>query len=119
MQTLRAEYLKRQYNARQTVLLAQGSQTAAPPGPHTATPATTKQPVEEEVNAPYPLDCLIFLQNLPDNTNKTELKAKLDIFLDGGKVDYVDWKKGQISVRQSPLSQIPSIHRSLRPTSES
>lgn len=71
------------------------------------------------MNAPYPLDCLIFLQNLPDNTNKTELKAKLDIFLDGGKVDYVDWKKGQISVRQSPLSQIPSIHRSLRPTSES
>lgn len=64
-----------------------------------------KQPAERETIAPYPLDCLIYLQNLPDNTNKTEIKAKLDVFLDGGKVDYVDWKKGQISVRTSAVSR--------------
>lgn len=57
----------------------------------------------EQPSAVYPLECLIYLQNLPDNTNKTELKSLLDVYLEGDKVDYVDWKKGQISVSQERL----------------
>ncbi|GHJ85390.1 hypothetical protein NliqN6_1792 [Naganishia liquefaciens] len=94
LQILRTEYLEHQNNARRALDCAQESQTPAPPDTCSITIATEPQ---EPVNAPYPLECLIYLQNLPDNTNKTEIKAKLDVFLDGGKVDYVDWKKGQIS----------------------
>jgi hypothetical protein len=53
-------------------------------------------------NAAYPSSCLLFVQNLPESTNKTALKAIFNEALDGdGQVDYVDWDKGKIHV--SPL----------------
>ncbi|KAJ9105854.1 hypothetical protein QFC20_004189 [Naganishia adeliensis] len=92
------EYLEYQSRAQQAA--TQAVQTAASNYADSLTGApTASQPDEamEQPSAAYPLECLIYLQNLPDNTNKTELKSLLDVYLEGDKVDYVDWKKGQIS----------------------
>ncbi len=54
----------------------------------------------------YPPGRLLFATRLPDNTNKTALKALLNGALggDGGTVDYVDWDKGRVHVRLALLS---------------
>ncbi|KAJ9125347.1 hypothetical protein QFC22_000307 [Naganishia vaughanmartiniae] len=99
LQDLRLEYLR--YQARvqeimhQSVPYSKDQEEDAP-----MQPIDQQMYNEETVTAPpdrYPYHCLIFLRNLPDSTNKTEIKAKLDVYLDGDKVDYVDWKKGQIT----------------------
>jgi hypothetical protein len=101
LQTFRQEYLEYQARAEQAATQAVPTPAFKHANSTTAAP-TASQPDEtmEQPPAAYPLECLIYLQNLPDNTNKTELKSLLDVYLEGDKVDYVDWKKGQISVSQ-------------------
>jgi hypothetical protein len=97
---LRLEYL--QYQARVQEILNRS--VPSHEGDHVQ--PRHRETLPEEVlasNDQYPHHCLIFLRNLPDSTNKTEIKAKLDVYLDGDKVDYVDWKKGQITVSDEIL----------------
>lgn len=99
LQSLRVEYLDYQTRAQQAASHAVQHAATSPTqsGPIQLRPSPPPAPVKQP-SAAYPRECLIYLQNLPDNTNKTELKSLLDVFLEGDKVDYVDWKKGQISV---------------------
>jgi hypothetical protein len=106
LKTLKSEYLDYQARTCRPANLAPERKVASRPVPHSAGPLPI-HPEKAESTAQFPLDCLIYLQNLPDNTNKTEIKAKLDVYLEGGNVDYVDWKKGQISVGTSLVPQAP------------
>jgi hypothetical protein len=106
LRTLKGEYLDYHARTSRPANRAPERNIASRPVPHSAV-ALPIHPEKAESTAQYPLDCLIYLQNLPDNTNKTEIKAKLDVYLEGGNVDYVDWKKGQISVGTSLVPQEP------------
>ncbi|KAJ9102244.1 hypothetical protein QFC19_004789 [Naganishia cerealis] len=99
IQDLRLEYLGYQALVREK--LNQPSSGHAKDGESVCCQPEQQQMRQEEVMTrtrdAYPHHCLIFLRNVPDNTNKTEIKAKLDFYLKGDRVDYVDWKKGQVT----------------------
>ncbi|KAJ9109004.1 hypothetical protein QFC21_000330 [Naganishia friedmannii] len=97
LQDLRLEYLRYQAHVRE--ILDQSVPDAEDQENDHVQSVHQRTRHEEVVTSTdrYPHHCLIFLRNLPDTTNKTEIKAKLDVYLDGDKVDYVDWKKGQIT----------------------
>jgi len=59
-------------------------------------------PVFQSQNLSYPPGRLLFLRNVPTNTNKTAIRADMTAFLgERSNVDYVDWSKGHDTVSLS------------------
>lgn len=71
------------------------------PGAPRVDASGTTEPRESQAVPPhptraqYPKGCLVFVKNVPTDTNKTALKETFNNLLDEGEtVDYVDWEKG-------------------------
>lgn len=79
------------------------TEVGASGGPALEHPTPSNLPTSDTTFPPYPLSCLVLVQNIHSETNKTTLRALLSRALSGtaytAGLDYIDYRKGTDSVR--------------------